>query len=78
MWQYCKDIPAVNSDGDIFEFDEANATDSFNRQVANLRKAFANYLSTDIMLSEIQLPKLVESGRFAGIILGSLQKTELP
>ena len=78
LWQYSKDIPAVNSDGDNFEFDEANATDSFNRQVVNLRKAFANYLSTDIMLSETQLPKMVESGGFVGIILGSLQKTELP
>ena len=28
-----------------------------NRQVANRRKPFANYLSTDIKLSKNQLPK---------------------
>ena len=28
--QYCKDIPAVNINGDIVEFKGANATDSFN------------------------------------------------
>ena len=30
-----------------------------NRQVANLRKAFANYLSTDIELSKTQLSKMI-------------------
>ena len=30
LWQYCKDIPAVNNAGDIVDFDGANATDSFN------------------------------------------------
>ena len=30
LWQYCKEIPAVNDDGDIADFNEANATDSFN------------------------------------------------
>ena len=35
-----------------------------NRQVANRRKAFANYLSTDIKLSKTQLPKTIQSGRF--------------
>ena len=30
LWQYCKDIPAVDNDGDITDFNEANATDSFN------------------------------------------------
>ena len=30
-----------------------------NRQVANLRKAFANYLSTDTKLSKSQLSKMV-------------------
>ena len=33
-----------------------------NRQVANLRKAFADYLSTDIKLSKIQLSKMIQSG----------------
>ena len=30
LWQYCKDIPAVNHNGEIVEFSGANATDSFN------------------------------------------------
>ena len=30
-----------------------------NRQVANLRKAFANYLSTDIKLLNTQLSKVI-------------------
>ena len=30
LWQYCKDIPAVNNNGHIVDFNEANVTDSFN------------------------------------------------
>ena len=30
LWQYCKDIPAVNNNGNIVEFNGANATDSFD------------------------------------------------
>ena len=30
LWQYCKDIPAVNNNGGIVNFNEANATDLFN------------------------------------------------
>ena len=30
LWQYCKEIPAVNNDGDFVDFNGANATDSFN------------------------------------------------
>ena len=30
LWQYCKEIPAVNDDGNIADFNGANATDSFN------------------------------------------------
>ena len=31
LWQYCKEIPAVDDDdGDIADFNGANATDSFN------------------------------------------------
>ena len=43
-----------------------------NRQVANLCKAFASYLSTDIKLSKAQ------SEGFLGRLLGPLLKTELP
>ena len=31
-----------------------------NRQVANLRKTFANYLSTDIKLSKTQISKMIQ------------------
>ena len=33
-----------------------------NRQVASLRKTFANYLSTNIKLSKTQLSKMIQSG----------------
>ena len=49
-----------------------------NRQVANLCKAFANYLSTDIKLSKAQLSTKIQSGGFLGRLLGPLLKTGLP
>ena len=49
-----------------------------NRQVANLRKAFANHLSTDIKLSRAQLSKMIQSGGFLSKLLGPLLKTGLP
>ena len=49
-----------------------------NRQVANLRKAFANYLSNDIKLSKTQLSKMIQLGGFLGRLLGPLLKTGLP
>ena len=30
LWQYCEEIPALNYDGGITNFNGANATDSFN------------------------------------------------
>ena len=30
LWQYCKDIPAVNDEGNIVVFNGTNDTDSFN------------------------------------------------
>ena len=30
LWQYCKEITAVNNNGGIVDFNGANATDSFN------------------------------------------------
>ena len=30
LWQYCKEIPAVDNNGDIADFSGTNATDSFN------------------------------------------------
>ena len=49
-----------------------------NRQVENIRKAFANHLSTDIKLSRTQLSKMIQSGGFLGRLLGPLLKTGLP
>ena len=49
-----------------------------NRQVANIRKAFANNSSIDIKLSKTQLSKMIQSGGFLGRLLGPLLKTGLP
>ena len=49
-----------------------------NRQVANLRKAFAKDTSTDIKLSKTQLSKMIQSGGFVGKLLGPLLRTGLP
>ena len=46
-----------------------------NRQVENIRKTFANHLSTDIKLSKAQLSKMIQ---FFRKILGPLLKTGLP
>ena len=61
--------------------DEANFPHKLlltNRQVTNLRKAFANHTSTDIKFSKTQLSKMIQLGRFLGRLLGSLLKTGLP
>ena len=61
--------------------DEANFPNELlltNRQVANLRKAFANNSSTDIKLSKTQLSKMIQPGGFLGRLLGPLLKTSLP
>ena len=49
-----------------------------NRQVSNLRKAFANHSSTDIKLSKTQLSKMIQAGGFLGRLRGPLLKTGLP
>ena len=49
-----------------------------NRQVLNLRKAFANHLSADIKLSKTQLSKMIQSGGSLGRLFGPLLKTGLP
>ena len=49
-----------------------------NRQVSNLRKAFANHSSADIKLSKTQLSKIIQSGGFLGRLLDPLLKTGLP
>ena len=49
-----------------------------NRQAANLRKTFANHLSTDIKLSKTQLSKMIPSRWFLGRLIGLLLKPRLP
>ena len=49
-----------------------------NRQVSNLRKAFANYLSTNIKLSKTQISNMIQSGGSLGRLLDPLLKTRLP
>ena len=49
-----------------------------DRQVTNLRKAFANQTSTDIKLSKTQLSKMIQLGGFLGRLLGPLLRTGLP
>ena len=49
-----------------------------NRQVPNLRKAFADKSSIDIKLSKTQVAKIMQSGRFLGRLLGPLLTTGLP
>ena len=53
-----------------------------NRQVANIRKAFAKNTSTDIKLSKIQLSKMIQSRGFLGNLLGKragpLMKVAMP
>ena len=49
-----------------------------NREVANLRKSFANHSATDIMLSKTELSKMIQSGGFLEKLLGPLLKTGLP
>ena len=51
---------------------------STNRQVTNLRKAFANNSSVNIKLSKTQLSKTIQSGGFLGGLLGPLLKIGLP
>ena len=49
-----------------------------NRQVANLRKAFADKSSTDIKLSKTQIPNMIQSGGLLGRLLDPLLKAGLP
>ena len=49
-----------------------------DRQVASLRKSFANDSSADIKLSKTQLSKMRVSGGFLSRLLGPLLKTGLP
>ena len=53
-----------------------------DRQVADIRKAFANNLSTDVKFSKTQLSKIMQSEGFLGNLLsklvGPLMKVAMP
>ena len=49
-----------------------------NRQIANIRKAFAKNTLIDIKLSKSQLSKMIQSGGFLDRLLGPLLKSGLP
>ena len=49
-----------------------------NKQVSNLRKAFADHLSADIKLSKTRSSKMIQSGGFLGKLLDPLLKPRLP
>ena len=49
-----------------------------NRQVLNIRKAFANNSSADIKFSNTQFSKMVQLGGFLGRLVGPLLKTGSP
>ena len=42
LWHYCKEIPAVNNDGNIVDFNGANATDSFDFKTKTTGQNAAN------------------------------------
>ena len=50
LWQYCKEIPAVNNEGNIIIFDRTNDTDSFNFKLNIIGKTAAN--NNDVILLE--------------------------
>ena len=61
--------------------DETNFPDKLlltNTQVANPRKVFANFLSTDMKLSKTQLSQMIQPGGFLGRLLDPLLKIGLP
>ena len=49
-----------------------------DRQVASLRKTFANSSSKGVKSSKTQIHKLIQSSRFLGRLLGPLLKVGLP
>ena len=42
LWQYRKEIPAVDNNGDITDFNGANSTDSFNLKTKTIGQTAAN------------------------------------
>ena len=53
LWQFCKDIPAVDNNCNIAEFNDANATDSFNFEAKMTGQTDSNGRINDV---EIMVP----------------------
>ena len=51
LWQYSKDIPAVNNNGDIVDFTETNVTNSFN---------FKEKITGDLRTKDVQIVVLLK------------------
>ena len=58
LWQYCKEIQAVNNDGDIIDFNGVNATDSFNFKTNVTGQAAANN-NNDIIARRVNVEIMV-------------------
>ena len=53
LWQYCKEISAINNNGAIVDFNGANATDSFNFKTKITRQTNDDgILNVEIMVLE--------------------------
>ena len=63
LWQYFKDIPTVNSNGDIAAFNWTNACDSFNFK-AKLTNQTGNNETTDDIEIMVSLKYLSNFWRF--------------
>ena len=50
LWQHCKDIPPINENGDIINFNGANDTDSFNFKSNNNDDNIARKVDVEIMI----------------------------
>ena len=50
LWQYCKEIPALDDNGAITNFNGANATDSFNFKTKIIGKINNGIINLEIMV----------------------------
>ena len=52
LWQYCKDVPAVNNNDDIADFNGGNATDLFNfkTKIADQTRSSGRIDNVEIMV----------------------------
>ena len=66
LWQYCKEIPAVNNAGNIVDFNRANATDSFNFKTKMTSQTAANNNNGNIAV-RVDVETMVE------VIFGELK-----